>query len=226
MKSKSHAALLCSNSLKKTNENLLVKYLENEFFISEFLYLDTLKKKLNSIDEEWSLSKENVLLIFQRLKISTLFIAGNILTKDEKLLIANVCYDLTIEILIVPLPEKVDHNSYNSFLIQSCSIEWLLCEQHSYPLQTFEIEKIENKNLLVTGGAGSIGSKLVQLLVNCNPSSILIVDNSEKDLFELELLLKNTNKISTIEYRNLNICDTHAIENILKEKKIDTKLCE
>ncbi len=44
----------------------------------------------------------------------------------------------------------------------------------------------EGKGILVTGGAGSIGSKLVKLLLEYNPGVVRVLDNNERNLFELE----------------------------------------
>ncbi len=42
------------------------------------------------------------------------------------------------------------------------------------------------KNILVTGGAGSIGSEIVRKLTKCDPQTIRILDANENGLFELE----------------------------------------
>ena len=48
-----------------------------------------------------------------------------------------------------------------------------------------------NKRILITGGAGSIGSEIIRQLIKFKPSEILIIDNSETPMFEIrsELLL-------------------------------------
>ena len=50
------------------------------------------------------------------------------------------------------------------------------------------------KKILVTGGAGSIGSEIVRQLLNFNPATIVVCDQAETPLHELELELKATNK--------------------------------
>ncbi|HOE93690.1 MAG TPA: polysaccharide biosynthesis protein [Methanofastidiosum sp.] len=52
----------------------------------------------------------------------------------------------------------------------------------------------KNKIILVTGGAGSIGSHLVKELLKLNPQSIRVLDNNETGLFDLERNL-NSNLI-------------------------------
>ena len=51
-------------------------------------------------------------------------------------------------------------------------------------------QSFENKKILVTGGAGSIGSAIVRELLSHKPAVIRIIDNNESALFELEEELK------------------------------------
>ena len=44
----------------------------------------------------------------------------------------------------------------------------------------------ENKVVLVTGGAGSIGSEIVKNVLEYNPKVVRVLDNNETALFELE----------------------------------------
>lgn len=46
-----------------------------------------------------------------------------------------------------------------------------------------------NKNILVTGGAGSIGSEIVRQVAQLNSSLIVVVDQAESPLYELQLEL-------------------------------------
>lgn len=51
------------------------------------------------------------------------------------------------------------------------------------------IKRHSEKNILVTGGAGSIGSEIVRQVVQFNPSLIVVLDQAESPLYELELEL-------------------------------------
>jgi len=50
---------------------------------------------------------------------------------------------------------------------------------------------IQNKRVLVTGAAGSIGSELCRQIARFNPSSLLILDQDETGIFNLSQELKN-----------------------------------
>ena len=50
----------------------------------------------------------------------------------------------------------------------------------------------KNKNILVIGGAGSIGSELVKQLLSYNPKAIRVLDNNETGLFDLQNKLNDS----------------------------------
>jgi FlaA1/EpsC-like NDP-sugar epimerase len=50
---------------------------------------------------------------------------------------------------------------------------------------------LKDKNILVTGGCGSIGAQIVEQLLEKEPSVVRVLDNNEEGLFELQKRLKN-----------------------------------
>ena len=52
-------------------------------------------------------------------------------------------------------------------------------------------EYFENKNILITGGAGFIGSHLSEMLVNFNAKVTIVDDLSTGDLTNLESIINN-----------------------------------
>jgi FlaA1/EpsC-like NDP-sugar epimerase len=59
---------------------------------------------------------------------------------------------------------------------------------------------IENKRVLITGGAGSIGSELVRQVFRLNPSSLIIVDNAESSLFYIQSEIEELNPNFPVKY--------------------------
>ncbi len=75
---------------------------------------------------------------------------------------------------------------------------------------------IEGKVVLVTGAAGSIGSRLVKLLMQLRPQQIVCVDWWENGVFFLQHELGENNNVA---YKIADIKNTAAIESILSEYK-------
>tara|TARA_X000000950_G_C13867704_1_gene641513 strand:- start:597 stop:2030 length:1434 start_codon:yes stop_codon:yes gene_type:complete len=78
----------------------------------------------------------------------------------------------------------------------------------------------KNKNVLITGGAGSIGKELAKLVIKQNINKLLILDNSEYNLYKIknDKLFKN---FKNIEFILLDVSDNYALRNLFKKNKID-----
>ena len=59
-------------------------------------------------------------------------------------------------------------------------------------------EKIENKSVLVIGGAGSIGSSFIRALLPFNPAELVVVDINENALTELTRSLRSSSILSAV----------------------------
>ena len=83
------------------------------------------------------------------------------------------------------------------------------------------LQLIEGKTILVTGGAGSIGSEIVLQIVNYNPKNLIVIDQAETALHNLSVILEK-------EYNSLNfypivgdIRNKKAIKHLYKKFKPD-----
>ena len=48
------------------------------------------------------------------------------------------------------------------------------------------LKYLDNKNILITGGGGTIGSELCIQLLNTKINKLIIADNSEYNLYKIE----------------------------------------
>ena len=78
---------------------------------------------------------------------------------------------------------------------------------------------IKGKRILVTGGAGSIGSEIVRQLVNFNASSVTVFDNAEASMFHLEQQISHTNPNSHIKYVIGDVRDKYRLEEVFDSFK-------
>ena len=77
----------------------------------------------------------------------------------------------------------------------------------------------DNKIILITGAAGTIGSAITHKIISLNPKKIILLDNSETALFYLQQSLNN--KISekiNVNFILENINNKKALKEILKKK--------
>lgn len=73
-----------------------------------------------------------------------------------------------------------------------------------------------NKNVLVTGGAGSIGSEIVRQVSQFDPSLIVVLDQAESPLYELELELLEKFPDQKFKFVLADISNSHRLEKIFE----------
>ncbi len=116
-------------------------------------------------------------------------IVSESLSIKEKNQIVEACLANKVEIFNVPIVEHWNRKEDIQTQIKPIQIEDLL---ERTPIE-MDIELIKNdlqgKTILVTGGAGSIGSEIVKQLAVFSPKKIVILDNAESALHEMELFM-------------------------------------
>ncbi|MBT6275823.1 MAG: polysaccharide biosynthesis protein [Chromatiales bacterium] len=80
---------------------------------------------------------------------------------------------------------------------------------------------VAGKTVVVTGGAGSIGSELVRQLVTLNPRRLVVVDRSEFGLYEIER--EFTSRHSDVDFvvRLRDMCDRAGIDELMRTERPD-----
>jgi FlaA1/EpsC-like NDP-sugar epimerase len=127
------------------------------------------------------------------------------------------CIDNQIEVLKTDQLFSFNADNFED-KVKALEIEDLL------PRETIEIDNkrldacLEGSTILVTGGAGSIGSEIVRQLIHFAPSKILIVDQAESALYDLELELSAHSEL--INCVVASICDNHHMRLLLDEHPV------
>jgi FlaA1/EpsC-like NDP-sugar epimerase len=124
--------------------------------------------------------------------VSELIIAVRDLSVQRKKEIIDVCYSHKIHVSIVPPINQWISGGLNSESIRDLKIEDLLGREQ-ISLENPKIKSgLENKVVLVTGAAGSIGSELCRQIMFYSPKLVVLLDMSESALYELDLDLKDS----------------------------------
>lgn len=134
--------------------------------------------------------KEDLKRINQRFDVDGVLIAGDLLSVPEKNSIVENVFDEGLEVYNVALPEQWHDKSDVHLKIAPLQIEDLL-ERNVIETDTNLIsEDLRGKVILITGGAGSIGSELVRQIASFKPKKLIALDNAESSLHEIDLFLK------------------------------------
>ena len=191
------------------NENLpyeLVGFLtkRNDSKYAKILGLKILTqdKFINKTKEQLGL--EGVLLLKERL------------TKEELDEWVNILLDKDLEILQAPMVEEFSNKKIEAN-IRNLQIEDLL-DREPISIQNEEVMKRHfEKAVLVTGGAGSIGSEIVRQVAQFKPSLIVVLDQAETPLHEIQLEMEE--KYPDINFRFIlgDISNKHRLEPLFQK---------
>jgi FlaA1/EpsC-like NDP-sugar epimerase len=78
---------------------------------------------------------------------------------------------------------------------------------------------IKGKRILITGGAGSIGSEIVRQLVSFGASSVTVFDNAEASMFHLEQEISRSHPKSHVKYVIGDVRDKYRLEEVFDSFK-------
>jgi len=175
---------------------------------------------------------------------------NNILVSSRKNL-PNILIDSNIKIIFLALPSipyLIQRKLVKDLLVYGVDIRILpdinllisnKLSIHDY--QSIEINQLINrdpfeydlseslffykKNVLITGGGGSIGSEIARQVLLAGIDSLIIVDHSELNLYNIKKEITHFNKIHTNDIKTFfllaNITDNNSLQNIFENYPID-----
>ncbi|WP_124980815.1 polysaccharide biosynthesis protein [Nonlabens xiamenensis] len=150
------------------------------------------------------------------LKVDGLIFVGNqvSVTKKNSIVDKALAYDLEIFNApdIIHLDEGVDVVKN----IKQIQIEDLL-ERAAIHLDDTQINRyLNNKTILITGGAGSIGSEIVRQVAAFNPKKVIVLDQAESPLYALELELRQSYPQVDFEFVMGDVRRKQRMENVFE----------
>ena len=136
--------------------------------------------------------QRNIALTLRIYKAQALIIADKNITKKETVALIDRCLDYNLKVYRAPLLSDIEENKNITSQIEKIQIEDIL-ERDPIKLDNKLVAKeIFNKCVIVTGGAGSIGSEIVRQVAGYKPKKLIIIDHAESPLYQIQLEIKNT----------------------------------
>jgi len=156
----------------------------------------------------------------EELEIDGILILKENLSANELTEWVNLFLEKEMEIFQAPLveefnPEKI-HTNIRSFQIEDLLNREPIC------IENEEVRLIhENKSVLVTGGAGSIGSEIVRKVASYNPSKVVVVDQAETPLHEIQLEMSEKYPDIDFEFILADITNRKRLESVFSKFNFD-----
>jgi FlaA1/EpsC-like NDP-sugar epimerase len=123
--------------------------------------------------------------LINELKVRTLIITTDQLDPHLKLKLSDLCEEKKVSLKITPPLNQWSEGVFRTNQLRDVTIEMLLERPVIQVLNDRTRQEMRNKVVLVTGGAGSIGSEICRQLSLYPVSRIIALDQSETGLFEL-----------------------------------------
>lgn len=159
--------------------------------------------------------------VIQKHNVKRLIVAIKNPNNINKRKVIDACLANGVEVLNVPDPKKWINGEFSTGQIKPIKIENLLGRE---PIK-LDIDKLHaefrNKTILVTGAAGSIGSEIVRQLTRYSPTKIIMLDQAESPIYNLQMELKERDKLHLTETVIGDIRNIERLEKAFKSFQPD-----
>jgi len=175
---------------------------------------DDTKKKGRSLEGIFIYPPDKLEELIKDSQIDTVIISILNISSTRKSEIVEVCLQQKIKVLSVPPVSKWINGELSLNQLKTIQIEQLL-ERDAIKLDVSLIEQqLQNKVILVTGAAGSIGSELVRQMLRFHPKKVILLDNAESPLHEMDMELAEKYNRDSFEVVMGDVRSTDRMHNV------------
>lgn len=135
--------------------------------------------------------------------------------------IVRLCEDSGLQFRTLPTLQDLGSKATRVNVLKKVAIDDLLGREPVSLDWNLMREGLVGKRVLVTGGAGSIGSELCRQIARLNPVELVVVDNSEYSLYRIDLELRSNFEDLVFSSVLGDICDAATVENVISRYKPD-----
>lgn len=182
---------------------------------------DDEKKKGRSLEGAFVYPFSEIDKLVKENEVESVIISIQNLPPSKKNEIADWCLNNNVRLLNVPPATKWINGELSFNQLRGVNIEDLL-ERDPIKLDNDSInEQLNNKTILITGAAGSIGSELSRQCIKYNPKKIILLDQSESPLHEVELEFGDKHRKDQFEVVIGDVRNADRMRNVFKSFKPD-----
>ncbi|MFK7747152.1 MAG: polysaccharide biosynthesis protein [Kordia sp.] len=162
--------------------------------------------------------KRKLSVILRAHGANAIILADKSMTQEERIKIVDECLEHNFKVFRAPIVSDMEdkENVNLAQQIQNVQIEDLL-EREPIVLNNKLIAKeLYDRRILVTGGAGSIGSEIARQVANYNPQKLIIVDQAETPLYQIQMEIRANFPDLDFEAVIADVRDKEKLENIFE----------
>ncbi|HHB93407.1 MAG TPA: polysaccharide biosynthesis protein [Thioploca sp.] len=159
--------------------------------------------------------------VIESIEVDIIIIAMPSANDEQMRKIMELCEQCSIPVRTLPKLDRVINQSVNINDLHAVAIDDLLGrEKIQLDWQIIEAG-LHAKVVMVTGGGGSIGSELCRQIAKLTPTTLVIVERCEFNLYKVEMKLRQEFPDLVLHARLGNIADAIAMQHILQRYEPD-----
>ncbi|MFC6999215.1 polysaccharide biosynthesis protein [Rufibacter roseus] len=186
------------------------------YHIVSFLDDDRKKQGLGINGVSIQTPKQTLAEQLKNLQADLLILAVQQLTVARRKQLVESCLRAGVQVLVVPPVYKWINGELSFRQIREVRIEDVL-GRPAVKLDSPALhQELQNRTVLITGAAGSIGSELVRQLIQFKPKQLVLLDQAESALYDLELELTELYLKLNFEMVLGDICNEARMEAVFK----------
>lgn len=178
-------------------------------------------KSLRILDKPVLELDKSVQHLVQKLKAEAIVFAGNSMSAEERFSIVKECLEHDIKVYNSPLVINWSEKTTVTDQLKSLQIEDLLNRDPIQLNDSVKSSKLQGKTILVTGGAGSIGSEIARQVASYNPNKLIVLDQAETPLHSLSLELQGAFPDIDFEFVICDVANRNRLRILFDAFKID-----
>ena len=163
---------------------------------------------------------------FSRLEIDEVLIAMPSASRARRRAIVEYLSQQNVLVRSLPSMGGIIEGNVQVSDLREIQIEELLGREAVPPNEVLLQRNIAGKVVLVSGAGGSIGSELSRQIVNCRPSQLILVEQSEFALYlieeELREAIASANRATTLIAELCDVADANSVNRVINRYKPHT----
>ena len=172
---------------------------------------------------------DNIPQVVERFDADLVVIAIPAATTEQRTRIVNKCRESQVEFRILPGTDELLEGNVSISKLRRVDVADLLGRPETHLDEVALRATFTGKTVMITGGAGTIGSELARRVIAFEPATLVLIDRAENPLvlleYELRAQLRESGQDNIdLVARIADVTDPVSIRNIMNTYKVDVVL--